>query len=168
MTARVSWTSPTPLGPPSHSTPRRADFNAQFRVVATVPGKTITSNAVKLTQGAVAAPELAIHSAGGAITITFTGTLQSATTVNGTYQNVPGSGQPVCGNPADRNDVLPQRQIARGPTPVVVPERPPPAISRPGSLLPGRIALSGSGGASSRWPGSASGGGRCTGLMPPP
>ena len=74
--------------------PTAADFSAQFRVVASVVGKDITSQVVKLTQGAVAPPELSIHASGGTVTITFTGTLQSATSVNGTYQNVQGAVSP--------------------------------------------------------------------------
>ena len=74
--------------------PTAADFSAQFRVVASVITKSITSNAVKLTQGAVAPPELSVRASGGTVTITFTGTLQSATSVNGPYQNVPGAVSP--------------------------------------------------------------------------
>jgi hypothetical protein len=74
--------------------PTAADFNAQFRVVASVIGKSLISNVVKLTQGAVTPPELSITTTGGAITITFTGRLQSSATVNGTYQDVTGATSP--------------------------------------------------------------------------
>jgi hypothetical protein len=69
--------------------PVAADFNAHFRVLASVPGKKTTSKVVKLIQGTVVTPpELSIAVSGGAITVTFTGTLQSSTTVNGSYENV--------------------------------------------------------------------------------
>ncbi len=75
--------------------PTAADFNAQFRVVVSVVGKSLNSDVVKLTQGVVVTPpELAIQAAAGKVTITFTGTLQSAATVNGTYQNVQGAASP--------------------------------------------------------------------------
>lgn len=75
--------------------PTAADFNAQFRVVVSVIGKSLNSDVVKLTQGVVVTPpELAIQAAAGKVTITFTGTLQSAASVNGTYQNVQGAASP--------------------------------------------------------------------------
>ena len=73
--------------------PVAADFSAQFRLVARVPGAELISNAVKLT-GGPATPTIAIAKTGPNVTITYTGTLQSSTTVNGTYNNVPGATNP--------------------------------------------------------------------------
>ena len=63
-------------------------------MVASVTGKSLTSNVVKLTQGTVTPPELSITTTGGAITITFTGKLQSSATADGTYQDVAGATSP--------------------------------------------------------------------------
>ena len=73
--------------------PTAADFSAQFRVVVKVPGNELASAAVKLT-GGTAAPDIAITSSGATTSITFTGTLQSSTTVNGTFSNVTGATSP--------------------------------------------------------------------------
>lgn len=73
--------------------PTPADFSAQFRVVAKVPGNEVISNVVKLT-GGTAPPAIAIAKSGTTATITFTGTLQSSPTVNGTYNNVTGATNP--------------------------------------------------------------------------
>jgi hypothetical protein len=48
---------------------------------------------VKLTGGS-APPDIAIAKSGTTATITFTGTLQSSPTVNGTYNNVTGATNP--------------------------------------------------------------------------
>ena len=49
---------------------------------------------MKLTTGAAPAPTLSIAQAGGKITLQFTGTLQSATKVNGPYAAVAGATSP--------------------------------------------------------------------------
>jgi hypothetical protein len=49
---------------------------------------------VKLSEGAVIPPELSITGTGGALTITFTGKLQSSATADGTYQDVVGATSP--------------------------------------------------------------------------
>ncbi|MBN8248672.1 MAG: hypothetical protein J0L84_14685 [Verrucomicrobia bacterium] len=70
-----------------------ADFAATFRVVAGLPGNYVTSDVVKLvTAGAV--PTLAISGAGDAVTITYTGTLESAGSISGPFQPVPGATSP--------------------------------------------------------------------------
>jgi hypothetical protein len=39
-------------------------------------------------------PTVSVSRSGGTVTITFSGTLQSSATVNGTYANVPGAASP--------------------------------------------------------------------------
>jgi hypothetical protein len=73
--------------------PTAADFNARFRVVAKVPGNELISNTVKLT-GGTAGPTISISNSGGGVTITYTGTLQSSPTVNGTFSPVQGATSP--------------------------------------------------------------------------
>jgi hypothetical protein len=82
--------------------PNTADFNARFRVVASaLPNQSLISNEVKLVTEVVAEPEIAFSWSGNALTITFVGTLQSATSINGTYSNVGGAVSPyVISNPA--------------------------------------------------------------------
>ncbi|MCP5522820.1 MAG: Ig-like domain-containing protein [Verrucomicrobiales bacterium] len=77
--------------------PVAADFEAMFRVVATTsadPNKSAISNEVKLVLGEVEAPTIGIGAAGGTVTVTFTGTLQSAETVEGPYTDVDGATSP--------------------------------------------------------------------------
>jgi len=74
--------------------PTAADFKAQFRVMASVIGKSLASDVVKLTEGTVEVPEISIKTTAGGISITFTGKLQSSATVNGTYQDVVGATSP--------------------------------------------------------------------------
>jgi hypothetical protein len=71
-----------------------ADFEAKFRVVATVPGKSIASDEVKLVTGVVEPPEITIEKSAAGITITFTGTLQSSATIDGSFQDVAGAQSP--------------------------------------------------------------------------
>ncbi|HRY50245.1 MAG TPA: immunoglobulin domain-containing protein [Candidatus Paceibacterota bacterium] len=81
--------------------PTPADFQASFRVVATVPGKSVASQEAKLVTGIVEAPEISIERSAAGITLTYTGTLQSSTTVEGPFQNVAGAQSPyVVPNPA--------------------------------------------------------------------
>ncbi|MCX8107310.1 MAG: hypothetical protein N3G20_00745, partial [Verrucomicrobiae bacterium] len=54
--------------------PVEADFKAKFRVVASVPGKSITSNEVKLLTEQVQKPTISIATAAQGVVITFTGT----------------------------------------------------------------------------------------------
>jgi hypothetical protein len=82
--------------------PTAADFAAQFRVLAAVPGKSVPSNVVKVSTEPVGPPEIAIASTGGVVTITYTGTLESATQVNGPYTAVQGASSPyTVPNPTD-------------------------------------------------------------------
>jgi hypothetical protein len=74
--------------------PAAADFDARFRVVASVPGKAINSNVVRLILGGGTPPEIAIARSGAVSTITFTGKLQSAATVAGPYAEVTGAASP--------------------------------------------------------------------------
>ncbi|MBE7502518.1 MAG: immunoglobulin domain-containing protein [Verrucomicrobiales bacterium] len=74
--------------------PVAADFNATFRVLARVPGKDVPSNVVRITTGPVGPPEISIAGAGGTITITYTGTLESATSVQGPYSAVANASSP--------------------------------------------------------------------------
>lgn len=73
--------------------PVAADFSAQYRVLAEVPGKSVGSSAVKLLQGG-AAPEISIAKTGETATVTFTGRLQVANTVLGPYADVAGATSP--------------------------------------------------------------------------
>lgn len=74
--------------------PTQADLAATFRVLVSVPGKALASSEVKLVEGAIQTPEIGIQSAGGVVTITFTGKLQSATTANGPYNDVQNATSP--------------------------------------------------------------------------
>ncbi len=75
--------------------PVAADFNARFRVVASVPGKALNSNTVKLLSGGTGEPPtISISTAAGVTTINFTGALQSAASVAGPFQNVTGASSP--------------------------------------------------------------------------
>lgn len=74
--------------------PTVADFNATFRVLAMVPGKSVPSNVVKLYEGSGAPPTIGIGTVQGKLVITYEGTLQSSPTANGPYQNVQGAQSP--------------------------------------------------------------------------
>ncbi len=74
--------------------PVAADFNAHFRLMASVPGKIVTSTPVKLVLGSIEPPTVAISTAAGVTTIHFTGALQSAATIAGPFQNVTGATSP--------------------------------------------------------------------------
>ena len=74
--------------------PVEADFDARFRVVASVPGKALNSNVVRLILGDGEPPTIAIARSGAITTITFTGKLQSAATVAGPYTEVTGATSP--------------------------------------------------------------------------
>lgn len=74
--------------------PVPADFNATFRVLARVPGKDVPSNVVRITTGPVEPPAIAISGSGAAITITYEGTLESATSVQGPYSAVANASSP--------------------------------------------------------------------------
>jgi hypothetical protein len=82
--------------------PTAADFSAEFRVLALVPGKEVPSNVVKLSTEPVGPPEIAISRGASGVTITYTGTLESATQVQGPYTTVAGAGSPyTVANPED-------------------------------------------------------------------
>ncbi len=74
--------------------PVAADFNAQFRLIVSAPGKSITSNPVKLVQGAVEPPTITISRTATGASITFEGTLESANSVAGPYAPVTGATSP--------------------------------------------------------------------------
>ena len=75
--------------------PVAADMPATFRLKAMVPGKSITSDVVKLVTSVVEPkPTVAIAKSGSGISITFTGKLQSSATVAGPYQDVAGAQSP--------------------------------------------------------------------------
>jgi len=78
--------------------PVAADFNAQFRVVASVTGKSLTSSVVKLIQGAVTSPVISIQTTAGVTRITYSGTLQSSGTPGSGYIDVPGAASPYTVN----------------------------------------------------------------------
>jgi hypothetical protein len=82
--------------------PTEVDMRATFRVVASVygiPGKVIYSNVVKLVTE-IGPPTLSIATSGSTLTITYTGTLQSSTSVDAGYQPVSGAQSPyVVNNP---------------------------------------------------------------------
>jgi len=87
-------------GPTFSIYPTAADMAATFRLVVSVVGKSITSDVVKLVTQTVETPTLSISSAPAGITITFTGTLQSSTSVTGPYTKVDGATSPyVITNP---------------------------------------------------------------------
>ncbi len=81
--------------------PVPADFDALFRVVASVPGKSLVSDEVKLVTELEETPTVAIARTASGFTLTFTGKLQSAATVSGAYQDVAGATSPYAvNNPA--------------------------------------------------------------------
>lgn len=87
-------------GPSFRIFPTAADFQATFRLVVSVPGKSIISNEVKLLTGAVETPTVAVSKSGTSITLTYTGTLQSSASVSGPYNDVQGAQSPyVVSNP---------------------------------------------------------------------
>ncbi|MCD6339450.1 MAG: Ig-like domain-containing protein [Verrucomicrobia bacterium] len=84
-------------GPAYTFYPVAADFNALFRVVVTVPtdpSKSLASEEVKLLTAPAGPPTISIEAADGAVTIEYTGTLQSAEKVTGPYENVEGASSP--------------------------------------------------------------------------
>jgi hypothetical protein len=99
----AGWVNiPNETGSSYYFVPVAADFSAQFRVLAAVPGKSVASNPVRVSTEPVGPPEIAIARGAGGITITYTGTLQSATTVQGPYSVVAGASSPyTVPNPTD-------------------------------------------------------------------
>lgn len=72
------------------------DMQALYRVMVSaygIPGKVIYSDVVRLTT-TIPPPTISISKSGAGLSIAFTGTLQSAATVNGPYQNVSGATSP--------------------------------------------------------------------------
>jgi hypothetical protein len=86
--------------------PLPSDFGARFRVMVTVgsdPNQVLISDEVKLVSGPAEAPTIAVEAVEGAVTVTFTGTLQSSATVEGPYADVAGAVSPYtvpAGEPA--------------------------------------------------------------------
>ena len=68
-----------------------SDISASYRLLAGVPGKLVPSTAVKVT---APAPVLSLSRSGDAITVTFTGNLQSSTSISGPFSNVTGATSP--------------------------------------------------------------------------
>ena len=68
-----------------------SDISASYRLVAGVPGKLVPSAEVKVTPPR---PTLSLSRTGDAITVTFTGNLQSATSISGPFSNVTGATSP--------------------------------------------------------------------------
>jgi hypothetical protein len=96
----AGWVNiPLATAPAYRFFPVAADFNATFRLVASVLGKSITSQVVRLTTGVVEPPEVSISVVGGQVTLQFTGRLQSAAQVNGPYTDVAGAQSPYVINP---------------------------------------------------------------------
>jgi hypothetical protein len=73
--------------------PTAADLTATFRVIVSAPGASVTSSTAKLT-GSAPPPTIGVALVNGLPSITFTGRLQSATTVNGTYNDVQNATNP--------------------------------------------------------------------------
>ena len=74
--------------------PVASDFDATFRLVASVPGKSVISDVVKIVTAVVEKPTISISKVGGKITIVFTGKLKSAPQVTGPYEEVAGATSP--------------------------------------------------------------------------
>jgi hypothetical protein len=70
-----------------------ADLTATFRVLAGVPGNLVPSAAVKVV-APNSTPTLSVGTTGGKISITYTGTLQSAPAVTGPFTPVTGATSP--------------------------------------------------------------------------
>ncbi len=68
-----------------------SDISATYRLVAGVPGKLVPSTVVKVV---APAPQLSLSRTGDVITVTFTGSLQSATSITGPFSNVTGATSP--------------------------------------------------------------------------
>ncbi len=68
-----------------------SDISASYRLLAGVPGKVVPSAEVKVTPPR---PTLSLSRTGDAITVTFTGNLQSATSISGAFSNVTGATSP--------------------------------------------------------------------------
>ena len=68
-----------------------SDITASYRLVAGVPGKLVPSNEVNVVPPA---PQLSMSRTGEVLTITFTGKLQSATSITGPFSNVTGATSP--------------------------------------------------------------------------
>jgi hypothetical protein len=75
--------------------PTATDFQATFRLVASVPGKSIISNVVKLVTGVVELPTISVGTnPQGQPVLTFTGALLEADAVTGPYNPVAGATSP--------------------------------------------------------------------------
>jgi hypothetical protein len=68
-----------------------SDISASYRLLAGVPGKLVPSAEVKVT---APAPVLSLSRTGDVITVTFTGNLQSSTSISGPFSNVTGATSP--------------------------------------------------------------------------
>jgi hypothetical protein len=68
-----------------------ADLAATFRVVVGVPGKYVPSDEVRVVPPR---PTLSVGANGANVVVTYTGTLQSATSITGPFSNVSGAASP--------------------------------------------------------------------------
>ena len=68
-----------------------ADLAATFRVVVGVPGKYVPSAEVRVVGPR---PTLSVGANGANVVVTYTGTLQSATSITGPFSNVSGAASP--------------------------------------------------------------------------
>ena len=75
-----------------------------YRLMAGVPGKMVSSVDVKVTPPR---PTLSLSRTADVITVTFTGSLQSSTSLTGPFSNEPLRGT----RPDRRQPVLPQHQV---------------------------------------------------------
>ena len=70
-------------------------MDAEFQVIASVPGVEVASNTVKLVTSFDAdPPTISLTSADGVITIEYTGTLEAAMSADGTFAPVDGATSP--------------------------------------------------------------------------
>ncbi|MCL4178281.1 MAG: hypothetical protein KJ072_11150 [Verrucomicrobia bacterium] len=74
--------------------PVAADFDATFQLVASVLNQSISSDVVKLVEGAVEPPQISVGLSSGSVVLTFTGTLVSASNPAGPYDAVEGAQSP--------------------------------------------------------------------------
>ena len=70
-----------------------ADFQSDYRVVVGVPGRYVTSDVVNVVT-AITTPTISISGAGDSVTITYTGILQSASSLAGPFTPVAGATSP--------------------------------------------------------------------------
>ena len=80
-----------------------ADLAATFRVVAGVPGRFVPSTEVRVVPPR---PELSVGANGANVVVTFTGTLQSSTSISGPFSNVAGATSPYVAPASGSGDLF--------------------------------------------------------------